>query len=134
MSMKNSSDTIGNRTCDLPPVPSLFHLLLCCRQLNLPFKKLWLLYAPTVVKLQKLNFVHTHSFVWLSQPTVKPSPNHYRSTLSNGDAVCLLRGTVHSVNAVAPYLRRLDAGLSQRRPGFDPGTFQAKSVVNKVAL
>ena len=33
-----------------------------------------------------------------------------------------------------PWLRRLVAGLSLRRPGFDPGSIHVGFVVNKVAL
>ena len=33
-----------------------------------------------------------------------------------------------------PWLRRLVAGLSLRRPGFDPGSVQMGFVVDKVAL
>jgi hypothetical protein len=33
-----------------------------------------------------------------------------------------------------PWLRRLVAGLSLRRPGFDPGSFHVGFVVDKVAL
>jgi hypothetical protein len=33
-----------------------------------------------------------------------------------------------------PWLRRLAAGLPQRRPGFDPGSVYVGFVVDKVAL
>jgi hypothetical protein len=33
-----------------------------------------------------------------------------------------------------PWLRRLVAGLSPRRPGFDPGSVHVRFVVDKVAL
>jgi hypothetical protein len=33
-----------------------------------------------------------------------------------------------------PWLRRLVTGLSQRRPGFDPGLVYVEFVVDKVAL
>jgi hypothetical protein len=33
-----------------------------------------------------------------------------------------------------PWLRRLVAGLSPRRPGFDPGSVHVGFVVDKVAL
>ena len=33
-----------------------------------------------------------------------------------------------------PWLRRLAAGLSPQRPGFDPGSVHVGFVVNKVAL
>jgi hypothetical protein len=33
-----------------------------------------------------------------------------------------------------PWLRRLAASLSPRRPGFDPGSVHVGFVVNKVAL
>ena len=33
-----------------------------------------------------------------------------------------------------PWLRRLVAGLSSRRPGFDPGSVRVGFVVDKVAL
>jgi len=38
------------------------------------------------------------------------------------------------MKAAALYYRRLDAGLSPHRLGFDPGTFHVKFVVNKVTL
>jgi hypothetical protein len=33
-----------------------------------------------------------------------------------------------------PWLRRLVAGLAQRRPGFDPGSVHVRFVVDRVAL
>jgi hypothetical protein len=44
---------------------------------------------------------------------------------------------LHSTNIITlavPWLRRLLAGLSPRRPGFDPGSVHVEFVVDKVAL
>jgi hypothetical protein len=38
------------------------------------------------------------------------------------------------VRQAVPRLRRLVAGLSPRRPGFDPGSVHVRFVVDKVAL
>jgi hypothetical protein len=37
-------------------------------------------------------------------------------------------------NQAVPWLRRLVASLSPRRPGFDPGSVHVRFVVDKVAL
>jgi hypothetical protein len=37
-------------------------------------------------------------------------------------------------NVAVPWFRRLFAGLSQRRPGFDPGSVYVEFVVDNVAL
>jgi hypothetical protein len=42
-------------------------------------------------------------------------------------------GIVAQIKAV-PWLSRLVAGLSPRRPGFDPGSVHVRFVVDKVAL
>jgi hypothetical protein len=39
-----------------------------------------------------------------------------------------------SMNMALPWLRRLVAGLSPRRPGFDPGSVLVRFVVDKLAL
>jgi hypothetical protein len=39
-----------------------------------------------------------------------------------------------NINKAEPWLRRLVAGLSPRRPGFDPGSVHVGFVVDKVAL
>jgi hypothetical protein len=41
--------------------------------------------------------------------------------------------TIHHIMAV-PWLRRLVAGLSPRRPGFNPGPVHVGFMVDKVAL
>jgi hypothetical protein len=38
------------------------------------------------------------------------------------------------MNYIVPWIRRLVAGLSRRRPGFDPSPVRVKFVVGKVAL
>jgi hypothetical protein len=41
---------------------------------------------------------------------------------------------LNSTAQAVPWLRRLVAGISSRRPGFDPGSFDVRFVVDKVAL
>jgi hypothetical protein len=43
-------------------------------------------------------------------------------------------GTVFRQMLTVPWLKRLAAGLSPRRPGFDPGSVHVRFVVGKVAL
>jgi hypothetical protein len=45
-----------------------------------------------------------------------------------------LRKKESNGRAMAPWLRRLAAGLPSRRPGFDPGSVHVGFVVDKVAL
>jgi hypothetical protein len=48
-----------------------------------------------------------------------------------GNKTCTCKITARKA---VPWLRRLAAGLPQRRPGFDPGSVYVGFVVNKVAL
>ena len=45
-----------------------------------------------------------------------------------------INDTTKPLVRAVPWLRRLVAGLSPRRPGFDPGPVHVRFVVDKVAL
>jgi hypothetical protein len=49
-------------------------------------------------------------------------------------STCRCRFIILNITLTVPWLRRLVAGLSQRRPGFDPASVNVGFVVDKVAL
>jgi hypothetical protein len=83
---------------------------------------------------KRLSGVAKHAQV--HKPAASPSLRKVKQAKTSKQAV-----TIHNVTPVTnihfwavPWLRRLVAGLSPRRPGFDPGSVHVGYVVDKVAL